>query len=341
MVFTLTNTIGKYAKNRGGVTPRWVAGGSGGNVFTTSINNGITWVGTTTGYGGLTSVNSIAYGKDGSGKSLLVAVGEGTNKIATSSDGITWEGKTANAFVASGLDSGGRGVAYGNGKWIAVGNGSSGENTISISTDGGNTWAGSKIQTTTGMFKFSSIAYGNGRWVIGGFYGGNGNTMATSTNDGVTWAGINGDIAGGTGLNTEVTCVAYGNGRWGAVGRDTRYFAYSTNGTAWTEVQGVIDKINSVSCIAYGNGRWVIGSKNPNGNSSVVYASETNLTSWTGGSTSNMDYVHGLAYANGLWIALGNKNGGSSIATSSAGDGFSGVTANGLTTKGICAAFIN
>jgi hypothetical protein len=339
MVFTLTNTIGKYAKNRGGVTPRWVAGGSGGNIFTTSINNGGTWNGVTTGYGGLTSVNSIAYGKDGSGKSLLVAVGEGTNKIATSSDGITWEGKTANAFRVTGLDNGGRGVAYGNGKWIAVGNGSSGENTISISTDGGNTWAGSKIQTTTGMSSLSSIAYGNGRWVIGGFYGGNGNTMATSIDDGVTWSGINGDIQGGTGLNTEVTCVAYGNGRWGAVGNSTRYFAYlPENGTAWVPVQQVGSIIVNLSCIAYGNGRWVVGSKNPNGGNFTAYASETNLTSWTsGGAISGMTLVKGLAYANGLWIAAGSGG----IATSSNGVGFSKVTANGLTSQGLCAAFIN
>jgi hypothetical protein len=339
MVFTLTNTIGKYAKNRGGVTPRWVAGGQGGNIFTTSINNGVTWVGTTTGYGGLTSINSIAYGKDGSGKSLLVAVGEGTNKIATSSDGITWEGKNADAFATSGLDNGGRGVAYGNGVWIAVGNGDGGANTVSISTDGGNTWAGSKIQTATGLYKLSSIAYGNGRWVIGGFYGGDGNTMATSINDGVSWSGIKGDISTGTGLNTEVTGVAFGNGRWGAVGNSTRYFAYSANGTAWTPVQEVGSIIVNLGCIAYGNGRWVVGSKNPNGGNFTANASETNLFSWTGGgSISGFSLVKGLAYANGLWIAAGSGG----IAKSTGPSGFSRITtANGLTTQGLCAAFIN
>ncbi len=340
MVFTITNTIGKYAKNRGGgVTPRWVAGGSGlGNIFTTSTNDGVTWVGTTTGYGGLTEVKSIAYGKDGSDKSLLVAVGVGTNKIATSSDGITWAGKNANAFLISGENSGGRGVAYGNGVWIAVGNGDSNGNTVSISTDGGNTWVGNKIQTSTGLYILSSIAYGNGRWVIGGRSGA-ANTMATSINDGVSWSGISSNVDTGTGINNVVTGVAFGNGIWGAVGKDTRFFAYSTNGTAWTNVSDV--RIGSVSSIAYGNGRWIIGSSAPSGGNVIAYASETNMTLWTGLIPSSfVGSVNGLAYANNLWIATGL--GTSKIATSSNGINWLGiVTANGLTTSGNCAAFLN
>jgi len=90
MVFTLTNTIGKYAKNPpgGGEIVNWVAVGQGGNIINTSAN-GTLWKGQTQN-GGVTSGNGVAYGNN-----LWVAVGSGTNTIATSPDGITWTGRAS------------------------------------------------------------------------------------------------------------------------------------------------------------------------------------------------------------------------------------------------------
>ena len=111
---------------------------SGGNAIATSAN-GITWKGrtanalSTNGYG-------VAYGPDGLGGGLWIAVGSGGNTITTSSDGIVWTGKTLNG----GLSTEGYSVAYGKDStgapvWIAVG---SGGNSIVKSSDGGNTWGG-------------------------------------------------------------------------------------------------------------------------------------------------------------------------------------------------------
>ena len=58
-----------------------------------------------------------------------VAVGDGTNTIAYSSDGITWTGLGTSIFSSIGY-----GVAYnGTNRWVAVGNGT---NSIAYSSDG-------------------------------------------------------------------------------------------------------------------------------------------------------------------------------------------------------------
>jgi hypothetical protein len=105
-------------------------------------------------------------------------VGYGSNSIAYSSDGITWTGTTGTSIFN--ID--GKGVAYGNGRWVAVGYGFS--TVIAYSSDG-ITWTG-----TTGTSIFSDwgygVAYSNGRWVACGT---GTNTIAYSS-DGITWTGI-------------------------------------------------------------------------------------------------------------------------------------------------------
>ena len=103
-----------------------------------------------------------------------MAVGNGTNSIAYSSDGITWTGIGTSIFNIEG-----NGVAYGNGRWVAVGNGI---NSIAYSSDG-ITWTG------RGISIFSSygygVAYGNGRWVAVGY----GTNSIAYSSDGITWTG--------------------------------------------------------------------------------------------------------------------------------------------------------
>ena len=144
MPLNVLNSIAKLPKKTAAVVPNWVAVGDtdGANRIATSTN-GITWTGQTSNCG-LTRTFGVAYGKDGSGNGLWVAVGSGGNTIATSTDGTTWTGQTANG----GLSTNGRGVAYGkdgsnNNLWVAVG---SGTNTIATSPNGTN-WTG---QTANG-----------------------------------------------------------------------------------------------------------------------------------------------------------------------------------------------
>lgn len=104
-------------------------------------------------------------------------------------------------------------IAYGSGKWIAVGGVKSGDNSpydtgaIAYSTDGIN-WTG---QILSGSTYFSSVACdGNNTWVaVGPTHGYDVNNLAYSTDNGVTWTekqiGDHWPMYGP---------VAYGGGKW-------------------------------------------------------------------------------------------------------------------------------
>ena len=108
--------------------------------------DGTNWTSRT--LGGLSQGLAVAYGKDGSGNGLWVAVGQGSsNIIATSPNGITWTGRGGNNL----FDSGAFSVIYSNNTWIIGGYGS--VNTIATSTDG-ITWTG------RGKSTFSTVTNG-------------------------------------------------------------------------------------------------------------------------------------------------------------------------------------
>jgi hypothetical protein len=197
----------------------WIAGSGSpnGNGSFASSEDGIIWT-TATSSSMTTSINGIAYGKDGSGAGLWVAVGSGGNAIATSSNGTTWTGRSISML------SPGHSVAYGkdtsgNGLWVAVG---SGGNTIATSTDG-LTWTGRgyNVFTTSGY----DVAYANNLWVA---VGQGGNRIATST-DGTNWTG-----RGSTVFTTRGYSVAYANNLWVAVGQGGNTIATSVDGITWT-----------------------------------------------------------------------------------------------------------
>jgi len=132
-----------YGKDAAGIG-LWVAVGGGviiaksydGNIWTSSGGNG-------TNKGGITTNNGygVAYGKDGSGVGLWVAVGD-TGIIAKSYDVNVWTPAATVDGVAGkgGITTTGHGVAYGKdetgaGLWVVVGQ----DGVIAKSTDG-NVW---------------------------------------------------------------------------------------------------------------------------------------------------------------------------------------------------------
>jgi hypothetical protein len=89
-----------------------------------SFDGGATWSDASSNIGSLmTSVNKAV----NNGK-LWVAVGTGTNTIATSADGLHWIGGGADIFTTAGLD-----VYWSSNLWVAVGQGT---NSIAYSSDG-------------------------------------------------------------------------------------------------------------------------------------------------------------------------------------------------------------
>jgi hypothetical protein len=119
----------------------------------------------------------------------FVAVGNGTNNFATSSNGVTWVGGGAGPFSTQG-----NAVAWNGNITVAVGQGT---NTIAYSTDSGSTWTGigTSIFSTSG----NSIAWNGTYWIAGGS---GTNTSAFST-DGINWTGN-----GTTIITTQVNGIA-------------------------------------------------------------------------------------------------------------------------------------
>ena len=192
---------------------------------------------------------------------LLVAVGSGTNRIAYSTDGITWTGLGTSIF------SNGYGVAYSAAlsRWVAVGTGT---NTIAYSSDGINwTGIGTSIFSSYGY----GVAYGGGKWVAVGL----GTNSIAYSSDGISWTGLGTSIFSGYGQG-----VAYnGTNMWVAGGYGTaNTIAYSTDGISWTGL-GTSIFVSGGWSVAYSSvlSRWVAVGL---GTNSIAYSSDG--INWTG-----------------------------------------------------------
>lgn len=75
---------------------RWVAFGSGTNTIATSDDGGLSWTGR-----GMTVFTANGFGVSW-GNSQFVGLGQGSNSIATSPDGITWTGQGIATFSVYG-----------------------------------------------------------------------------------------------------------------------------------------------------------------------------------------------------------------------------------------------
>jgi hypothetical protein len=285
------------------------------NSIAYSVDDGLNWI----------SIANTIFTDYGSGVhhsaklSRWVAVGQGTNSIAHSTNGVNWTPVTNSTAIFSGS---GRGVAYSAelSRWVAVGGGTS--NNIAHSTDG-ITWVGlgtNHFNGGGGLGVFYSAELS--RWVAVGHGTNNTSTIAHST-DGVTWNGV----ATSTSIFSEGGLgVAYGGSMWVAVGQGINSIAYSTDGITWNGVA------NSTSIfsergqgVAYSDqlSRWVAVGR---GTNTMAYSA--NGIHWTPvtNSTSIFQTVgHGVSYNSdqSRWVAVGQ--GINSIAHSNDGITWNGV----------------
>ena len=134
------------------------------------------------------------------------------------------------------------GVVYGNGKFVAAGDGS----TVVSSPDG---LAWTRMAVPAGAV-FFGIAHSGSRFVAAGI----GATatprgVATYSDDGITWTAAT--LPAGVG---QINAIAYGAGRFVAVGETGRIYT-STDGAAFTEVTSPV--ANSLSAISYAENLFV------------------------------------------------------------------------------------
>lgn len=185
--------------------------------------------------------------------SQFVAVGYG-GIVLTSPNGITWTMRQTNSGAA--LED----VAYGNGKYVAVGGYPS--NAKLISTDG-ITWT-SQLPAYGTDYNLYDITFGNGQFVAVGYYG----AVLTSPNA-VTWTKR--DI----GILETMQGVVYANNQFITVGTGIRR---STDGVIW-QATSAPDGQSNLNSVTYGNGRYVVF-----GNS-YAYGSKAQLLTSTDGVT--------------------------------------------------------
>jgi len=150
------------------------------------------------------------------GGGLFVAIGNG-DEVHYSTDGQGWtqEYKPSPANHI--------GLAWGNGKWLAIEN--SGTGAI-YSTDGTVTWTPSTLPISA---SWVGLAHGSGKFVA---IASDTNTVAVADDSTLTWttATIPGFQDSTQPMWSDIT---YGNGRFVAVSNDREALAYSLDGTNW------------------------------------------------------------------------------------------------------------
>jgi hypothetical protein len=256
------------------------------------------------------------------GNNTWVAVGR-YGKIAYSSDGRSWTAVPAGRGTGQTTFTTNRNfhdIAFGNGTFIAVGNGG-----MASSTDGRTWTAVANAPNAT-----DGIAFGGGRFVAVGST--NRESLTAYSTDGRTWTVV--DVApifgAGTG-NQGPIAPGYGNNRWVVVGHRGQ-IAYSSNGAAWTAVAnstfptgGSTGFLGGVAYGVVGNagGRFVAV-----GPGKIAYSSDG--TAWTAVANSGfVNFISAVAFGNNRFVAVGDSG---QIAYSADGATWTAVTTTGFGT---------
>ena len=202
--------------------------------------------------------------------------------VALSSDGTTWTKSLASSIGSIGIH-GFAAVAYGKGRYVAVGNWNA------TSTDGVS-WPSiysmlAPYETPTG------ITFGNGIFVAVGNMG----SIATST-DGLTWTLSKTGTSFGQGLRK----VAYSNGVFVAVGANA-YTVSSSDGVLWTPRYP--GPFSDLSALVGAQGQFVAAGMASDG--TVKSATSADGVTWSGGGVTGTSAVHALAFGYNTYLAMG------------------------------------
>ena len=211
---------------------------------------------------------SIAYG-DGK----YIAISSGNNKVAISTDAISWTEHpvpTGNYSL----------IAYGNGKFVVAGYGK-----IIYSVNGIN-WT--EVELAPGDY-WGALTYGEGKGFVALATG-----KAAYSADGITWSVNTLPITG------YWYGFTYGNGRYVAVGWESNNAIYSTDGINWT-ISTLPGNNQRWVSITYGNDRFVAVADYL-GNMGAVSEDGVNWTQSVVGFSNDWTSI---AFGNGVFVATG------------------------------------
>ena len=212
----------------------------------------------------------------GEGKLLLLST---TGNIAYSEDAINWSMVSLSAATWSG-------IAYGNGKFVAVSNNSAIEGAYS---EDGITWTA--IAMPSSSKPWVDINYGNGIFVAIAYDG----TTAAST-DGINWTQGSMSIS-------NVSLLEHGGDVFLAISEDTgTAAATSADGINWTS--RTLPESQTWTSIAYGDGKFVVMAQSNKANPSTIAYTSKGI-SW--GTSTDIPYDYsdawGVTYGNGKFVA--------------------------------------
>ncbi len=255
------------------------------------------------------SVKSVAFGPGG----FRAVRG---NSILKSADGVSWA--ETGALPASSSPSA---VVYGNGKWLAL------KYLGALISSDGETWTSNFI---SGLYASSGMAFGAGRfvalgssgdiyesvdglawtkrntgvtvtlnciaWLNGRFVAFGGSGRVTTSTDGVTWAGSVFDSSN----NPSIRSVAYGNGRYVAVGSDysAALIYTSPDAVTWTR-RPYNALIKPLTSILFADGRFVAA-----GPGGKTYTSPDGLA-WQEEATANASEILAMAFGERRVVGVG------------------------------------
>ena len=175
-------------------------------------------------------------------------------------------------------------ICFGAGKFVVINQGE-----FAYSADLTVWQSGSLPKVDSSTHGYYSVCYGNGKFVAVG-----GNTAAYSE-DGVTWTAVAFPLSGQYGQ------VCYGNGKFVAVSRESGS-AYSTDGISW--VAGDLSAERNWNNVCAGDNLFV-ASCIDSAASGTPFAYSSDGMTWETSDAVPYITVWGLAYGNGIYVAVG------------------------------------
>ncbi|MCF0064306.1 T9SS type A sorting domain-containing protein [Dyadobacter sp. LJ419] len=221
----------------------------------------------------------------------FLATGVNGRMRASYDNGKTWSSPVPN-YARMNM----KGAAFGNGRFVAVGNeplitgaGSAGYSNLIINSTDGIHFSPSETSHLVGGAKtFNDVTFGNSMFVAVGD-----DAIIQTSTDGIKW-NYSHVIFG-----KKLTGVAYGNGRFVAVGYDG-LILWSVDGKTW-------QKANSAGTISYNAVGFTNGQFTLVGREGVLASSVTGIN-WNFRPTGTKNELRSVAYGNGRWIAVGTYN---------------------------------
>jgi hypothetical protein len=191
-------------------------------------------------------------------------------------------------------------IAYGNGTYVAVGDGTSAPNVAVQTSPDGINWTSRQADVTS---VWSGVTYGNGLFVAVGVDANWSTGVAMSSPDGINWTSVT--LPANT---VALTSITFGHGHFVAVGygldqQTTQWTLFSPDGVSWS--LGVGGSDGYWKSVTYGNGIFVAtGQRGSAPAFNNVMTSSDDGAHWTLRSTSQDQLWVSVAYGNGIFVAV-------------------------------------